>query len=323
MTLREYITHWQEDYDSHKSRPSTYAAHGYIFKNHILPGLGDIPVSELTEDRIGEFMEERRQFGGHRPEKPEYPGLGDEMLRHIQTLLQQVLEQAVRDGLLTANPAKPFRRRKPRTVQANVLTPMEIEDYLDAAERLEYLPMFMLVLTTGLRQRELIALKWSDLDPAQRTLTIHEGRAVVRGQLVDYGGEIRMLRLTEDMTALLQWEHDRHPSSPLLFMHPGTQKPFTPLMVRRMHDEIIREAGLDHIRFEDLRHTCAVNALQNGMAVRELSQILGHARTALTQQNYGAYIGQPVPTPAEAKYEEPELDELKEASAQMENLLGF
>ena len=127
MTLREYIVHWQEDYDSHKSRPSTYAAHGYIFKNHILPGLGDIPVSELTEDRIGEFMEERRQFGGHRPEKPEYPGLGDEMLRHIQTLLQQVLEQAVRDGLLTANPAKSFRRRKPRTVQANVLTPMEIE----------------------------------------------------------------------------------------------------------------------------------------------------------------------------------------------------
>ncbi len=50
MTLREYIAHWQEDYDSLKSRPSTYAAHGYIFKNHILPGLGDVPVSELTED---------------------------------------------------------------------------------------------------------------------------------------------------------------------------------------------------------------------------------------------------------------------------------
>ena len=140
---------------------------------------------------------------------------------------------------------------------------------------------------------------------------------------MDYGGEIRTLQLTEDMTMLLQWAHDRHPSSPLLFMHPGTQKPFTPLMVRRMHDEIIREAGLDHIRFEDLRHTCAVNALQNGMEVRELSQILGHARAALTQQNYGAYVGQPVPTPAEAKYEEPELDELMEASAQMENQMGL
>ena len=106
-------------------------------------------------------------------------------------------------------------------------------------------------------------------------------------------------------------------------LHSGTQKPFTPVMVRRMHDEIIQEAGLDHIRFEDLRHTCAVNALQNGMEVRKLSQILGHTRTSLTRQNYSSYIRQTVPTEAEAKYEEPELEELKEASAQMENLLGL
>ena len=46
MTLREYIVHWQEAYDKHQSRPTTYAAHGYIFKNHILPGLGDILQSE-------------------------------------------------------------------------------------------------------------------------------------------------------------------------------------------------------------------------------------------------------------------------------------
>ena len=40
MTLREYILRWQEVYDKNQSRPTTYAAHGYIVKNHILPGLG-------------------------------------------------------------------------------------------------------------------------------------------------------------------------------------------------------------------------------------------------------------------------------------------
>lgn len=54
------------------------------------------------------------------------------------------------------------------------MTPLETEDYLDAAERLGYLPMFMLALTTGLRQSELIALKWSDLDIESRTLTVAE-----------------------------------------------------------------------------------------------------------------------------------------------------
>ena len=67
MTLREYILFWQETYDRHQSRPTTYAAHNYVFKNHILPGLGDVLLSELTSERVGEFLEERKHFGNHRP----------------------------------------------------------------------------------------------------------------------------------------------------------------------------------------------------------------------------------------------------------------
>lgn len=162
MTLKDYILRWQEVYDKNQSRPTTYAAHGYIFKNHILPGLGDIPLSELTAEQVGDFLEERKHFGGHRPESPEYPGLGEHTMRHIHRLLQQCLDQAIRDGLISDNPARAFHYPKPKKVNANVLTPAEVEDYLDAAERLGYLPMFLLALTAGLRQGELIALKWSD-----------------------------------------------------------------------------------------------------------------------------------------------------------------
>ena len=190
MTLREYIAHWQEAYDRHQSRPTTYAAHNYVFKNHILPGLGDIPLSELTSEMVGEFLEERRRFGNHRPGSS---GLGEETMRHIHRLLQQCLDQAIRDGLLTENPAKVFHYRKSTTVKANIMTPLEMEDYLDAAEQLGYLPMFMLALTTGLRQSELIALKWSDLDIESRTLTIAENRAVVRRELVEYGDQTRTI----------------------------------------------------------------------------------------------------------------------------------
>lgn len=159
MTLREYITHWQETYDKPRSRPTTYAAHDYIIKNHILPGLGDIRLSDLTESQIGAFLEERKHFGSHRPESPDYPGLSENTMRHIHRLLQQCLDQAIRDGLIATNPAKAFHYPKPKKVNANVLMPLEMEDYLDAAERLGYLPMFLLALTAGLRQGELIALK--------------------------------------------------------------------------------------------------------------------------------------------------------------------
>ena len=287
MTLREYILFWQETYDKSQSRPTTYAAHNYVFKNHILPGLGDILLAELTSEMVGEFLEERRRFGNHRPGSS---GLGEETMRHIHRLLQQCLDQAIRDGLLTENPAKAFRYRKSTTVKANIMTPLEMEDYLDAAERLGYLPMFMLALTTGLRQSELIALKWSDLDIESRTLTIAEKRAVVRRELVEYGSQTRSIRLTPEVVDLLIMEHSKHPSSPLMFMHPATQRPYSPQMVRRMHDEIIKEAGIDHIRYVDLRHTCAILALKNGMDTKELAQMLGHYRPTITRQNYEPYL---------------------------------
>ena len=319
MTLREYILFWQETYDKSQSRPTTYAAHNYVFKNHILPGLGDILLAELTSEMVGEFLEERRRFGNHRPGSS---GLGEETMRHIHRLLQQCLDQAIRDGLLTENPAKAFRYRKSTTVKANIMTPLEMEDYLDAAERLGYLPMFMLALTTGLRQSELIALKWSDLDIENRTLTIAENRAVVRRELVEYGSQTRSIRLTPEVVDLLIMEHSKHPSSPLMFMHPATQRPYSPQMVRRMHDEIIKEAGIDHIRYVDLRHTCAILALKNGMDTKELAQMLGHYRPTITRQNYEPYLLYTAKKDEDIPNEATQ-SELQQAANILDNLLKF
>lgn len=319
MTLREYISFWQETYDRQQSRPTTYAAHNYVFKNHILPGLGDIPLSELTSEMAGEFLEERRRFGNHRPGSS---GLGEETMRHIHRLLQQCLDQAIRDGLLTENPAKAFRYRKSTTVKANIMTPLEMEDYLDAAEWLGYLPMFMLALTAGLRQGELIALKWSDLDIESRTLTIAENRAVVRRELVEYGDQTRTITLTTEVVDLLIMEHSKHPSSPLMFTHPATLKPYSPQMVRRMHNEIIKEAGIDHIRYVDLRHTCAILALKNGMDTKELAQMLGHYRPTITRQNYEPYL-QHKAQKDEDMPKEATRDELQQAANILDNLLKF
>ena len=107
-----------------------------------------------------------------------------------------------------------------------------------------------------------------------------------------------------------------------MFMHPATQKPYSPQMVRRMHNEIIKEAGLDHIRFADLRHTCAVLALQNGMDAGEVSQMLGHFRTSMTRQNYAPYLACPT-AKDENEPTEASQDELRQAADILNNLLKF
>ena len=319
MTLREYIIFWQETYDRYQSRSTTYAAHNYVFKNHILPGLGDVLLSELTSEMVGEFLEERKRFGNHRTGSS---GLGEETMRHIHRLLQQCMDQAMRDGLIGDNPARAFHYSKPKKVNADVLTPLEMEDYLDAAERLGHLPMFMLALTAGLRQGELIALKWSDLDIENWTLTIAENRAVVRRELVEYGSQTRTIALTPEVIDLLIREHDKHPSSPLMFMHPATLKPYSPQMVRRMHDEIIKEAGIDHIRYVDLRHTCAILALKNGMDTKELARMLGHYRPTITRQNYEPYLPHKVQKDEDIPNEATQ-GELQQAANVLDTLLKF
>ena len=307
LTVGQWCDQWFTT-NRHKWNGNTEGGYRNLIYSHILPGIGSIELTDLTEQvvtdfynslrsrglsarsvwcvhlllrrcmdeaaqsKISAFLDERKRFGSHRPESPDYPGLNEETMRHIHRLLQQCLDQAVRDGLMTDNPARAFHYSKPKKVSANVLTPLEIEDYLDAAERLGYLPMFLLALTVGLRQGELIALKWSDLDVKQQTLTIAEKRAVERRELVEYGGETRTIVLTPEVVALLVEEHAKHPSSPLMFMHPATQKPFSPQMVRRMHKEIIIEAGLDHIRFTDLRHPYVKLTTKNISLQKQKSQ---------------------------------------------------
>lgn len=77
MTLREYVLRWQEVYDKPQSRPTTYAAHGYIFKNHIFPGLGEIPLSELTVEQVGDFLAERRALAVTAQKAPNTQGWGN------------------------------------------------------------------------------------------------------------------------------------------------------------------------------------------------------------------------------------------------------
>lgn len=322
MTLREWIVHWRETCDKPRSRPTTVAAHDYIFKNHILPHLGDIPLDGLTESAIGDFLAERKHFGSHRPESPGYPVLGDDTMRHIHHLLRQCLDKAVRVGLIESNPARAFHYAKTKSTVANILTPLEAEDYLDAAAALGVLPMFILALTAGLRQREIIALRWSDLNVERRTLTVSEQRSVVRRELIEHGAETRTIALTAETVEQLAAEHAKHPTNPLMFAHPATQKPYSPNMVRRLHSQIIARARLDHIRFEDLRHTCAVLALRGGMSVAELSRMLGHTRVTTTRQRYAAYLTQNAQR-GERTVGGVTDAELREASRQLDGMLDF
>ncbi len=289
MTLREWTEHWQAKYDAPTVRRTSYEAHRYVLENHIIPGLGARELTELTVDVVGDFLAQRRAHGNCRNGGP----LSEVTVGHIWRLLTCVLDRAVEEGQLAENVAREFQYPTKRQVIAETLTNQEIEDYLDAARELGYLPIFLLALEQGLHQRELIALKWSDLGIKNRTLTIHEERVVECGKLVEYGDKIRAICLPEFTVKQLMQEHEKHPSSEAMFIHPGTLKPYSPAMIRLLHKRVLERAGLEHISFKNLRHTCVVRALESGQDVQELSTLLGHTRASVTRQGYREYLPEP------------------------------
>ena len=88
----------------------------------------------------------------------------------------------------------------------------------------------------------------------------------------------------------LQKEHEKHPSSEVMFIHPGTLKPYSPAMIRLLHERVLERARLPHIRFVDLRHSYVVQALHSGKELREISAELGHTRARETRKRYKDYL---------------------------------
>ena len=235
-------------------------------------------------------------------------------MRHIHRLLCQCLRQAVQEGLMAYNPADAFHYAKPTTVVAHPLSALEVEDYLDAAEELGHLAMFTLALTSGLREGELIVLLWSDLDMEQKELIIQEERVVKNGKPVVYEERKRVVPLNHQVVKLLEEEHQKHPSNPWMFSHPGTGKPYSRTMIRRLHDKILEKAGIDHIRLEDLRHTFAIHSLQSGMKAKELSAILGHTRADFLARSYQSYLSKKRVVKVGKEECKPSWEEMKKAA---------
>ena len=94
---------------------------------------------------------------------------------------------------------------------------------------------------------------------------------------------VRLVSIPQTAVDLLIQEHGKHPDNPYLFPSPLTGEMYHPDSVVNLHKKILRDAGLEHLRFHDLRHTFATTALQNGVDVRAVQEVLGHDHLNTTE----------------------------------------
>ena len=219
------------------------------------------------------------------------PGLSSTTVRSLHLMLHNALNRAVKERLILRNPTEDCIAPKVQKVEMQILKPEHIKDYLAAADKRDLLPMFYLELVSGLRKGELTALLWSDLDVQNRTISVSKQYVKnPNGELTlsrpKTETSVREVSIPQEAVDLLMQEHEKHPHNPYMFPSPVTGEMYYPDSIVNLHKKILKDAGLPHIRFHDLRHTFATLALQNGVDVKTVSSMLGHYDAGFTLRTY-------------------------------------
>ena len=259
-TLGTWLQTWYELYAKPHLRFSTAEYYRRGIELHITPRIGDIPLKKLTGRDLQWLYKDLQEHGRLREaQKGKQPGLSDSTIRGIHTMLHNALDRAVKERLIVRNPADDCVPPKIPKHEMKILPPEQIKSYLTAADQRGVLPMFYLELISGLRKGELVALQWSDLDIENKTISVSKqaGRNNAGEPDITHPkteNSIRKISIPQDAVDLLVAEHQKHPSNPWMFPSPKTGEMYHPDSVVNIHKKILKDAGLEHLRFHDLRH---------------------------------------------------------------------
>ena len=273
-----------------KVGPRTLVRYRELMRLHVLPKLGGRSLASLTAQDIQELH--GRLLGR---------GLSPQTVVHVHRALRKALQDAVNWGKLARNVCTAVKAPRVPAQEMRVLSPDQARRFLAAAAGEPLEALYVLAVSTGLRQGELLGLKWSDVDldasrlQIRRTVQRVVGEGIKEGEPKSTSGR-RSVALTPMATSALR----RHRSSQLeqrmaaptwtdldlmftnkvgLYIEPGnlTQRSFRPLL---------RRADVPQIRFHDLRHTAATLLLTEGVHPKIVQEMLGHSTVKLTLDRY-------------------------------------
>jgi integrase len=175
ITLGEFTAEWiDSSLEASDRKATTKNLYGTMARTHIIGAkIGAKPLDKLRPSHIDAWMVELKGRG-----------LAESSIRTAYTVLRAVLDTAVRDKAIAQNQAQAVRRPKVTGKEAAYLTPDQVRSLLVAAEGSRYAPLFALLVNSGLRRGEALALHWSDIDFGAKLLRVRRTLARVDGELV-------------------------------------------------------------------------------------------------------------------------------------------
>jgi integrase len=289
LTVGIYLRRWLEGVRPNLA-PATYRKHESVVRAHLSPALGHRRLSELS---VGDV---RRFLAGS--------NLSPQSVRHHRATLRRALADAYRDGLVARNvaalaEAPPMKRR-----ERPILSPPEVRKVIDATREDRMHAFYVLALTTGMREAEMLGLEWTDVDLERR-------EAFVRQTLQRIGSawELRVTKTAKStrtvplppVTVAALREHRRRQladqvkagklgKTGLVFTSPTGAPLHGSNLLPGWHATLAR-LGLPRITIHDCRHTAATALIADGYPIAKVAAILGHSSSRVTEVIYSHLKG--------------------------------
>ncbi len=289
LTVGEYLKRWLANCVRDTVRQRTYEGYAHMVERHISPTLGRVKLKSLTPDHVRGLYRERLDSG-----------LSARTVQYAHTTLNKALKQAVADGLIPRNAAASVKSPRLRRPEAKPLNREQVRKLFNAVSGHRLEALYVVAVTAGLRQGELLGLRWEDVDLERGMLQIRRTLSEARsGRLFEApkSGRGRQIRLTQKATTALRAHRKRQleerKGKAGLWQEQGLVFPSevgTPLSARNLQRHFkgaLKRVGLPGTtRFHDLRHTCATLLLKQGVHVKYVQELLGHADISLTLNVY-------------------------------------
>lgn len=290
MTTNELMTAWLDRCERERVKPRTYSRYKGLIIQHILPELGDTQIDDLGRRQISEFLTAHQTDGNLRGE-----ALSATSTNLMLTVLNAAFTYACDMDLLPANPCDRIRRVPGPPSRVEAFTREEQRRLEEAIAVSEDRRLFgiRLCLYTGLRIGELLGLEWQDVDMEKGIL--HIQKTVYREKNAEGEWQLFVDRpktaASERMVPL-----PGYLAEDLRIYRRGTRSEFVienkkaeRMSIRSyqyLFERLTEKAGVRKLNFHALRHTFATRALECGMDIKTLSELMGHKNATITLNRY-------------------------------------
>ena len=285
MKYAEWLDIWLENYIKPSVKVRTYERYALIIDKHISTDVGKCEISELSALVLQNFITKLLESGNCKTGN----GLSANSVNAIISVLQSSLQTAHLIGVANEYTANKIKRPKliERPVECFSLKEQKQIEQAVLNSKKDKLYGIILCLYSGLRIGELIALQWNDIDLTKGILTVskscHDGKDGIIIDEPKTATSRRMIPLPKQLLPILKGTKKKSDSP---FVVSANGKPVSVRSYQRSFELLLKKLKIPHKGFHSLRHTFATRAIECGMDVKTLSEILGHKNPTVTLNRY-------------------------------------